>query len=89
MISTRLKITILIVIGLFSFCKNSFAEREKIDTDIQLALRMVGHQLLLMAGDSSSRVLPIQKDGNRYEIPFEVEFECRSRGPLQPLLVPW
>lgn len=75
MINTRLKIVVLVVVGIFSFCNNSFAEKEKIDTDIQLAMRLIGHQLLLSAGDSVSRVLPIQKSGNRYAIPFEVDFE--------------
>lgn len=75
MINTRLKIALLIVVGIFSFQNNSFAEKEKIDSDVQLAMRMIGHELLLSAGDSSSRVLPIQKDGNRYEISFEVELE--------------
>lgn len=75
MIKTKIKMILLVVISVFSFCNNGLAEKEKIDTDIQLAMRMIGHQLLLISGDSSSRVLPIQKDGNRYEIPFEVEFE--------------
>jgi len=44
-----------------------------------VALRMVGHELLLCAGDSTSRVLPIRREGTRYlmtfatEIPFNTE----------------
>ena len=75
MVSKRLKIALLVMVSIFSFQNDSFAEKEKIDSDVQLAMRMIGHQLLLSAGDSSSRVLPIQKDGNRYEIPFKVELD--------------
>lgn len=37
-------------------------------------MRMVGHQVLLSLGDSTSRVLPIERDGNKFKIPFESEF---------------
>ncbi|MCB0771268.1 MAG: winged helix-turn-helix transcriptional regulator [Flavobacteriales bacterium] len=35
---------------------------------------MIGHQVLLAVGDSTSRVLPIKKDGDRYRIRFGTEF---------------
>ncbi|MCF8459103.1 MAG: winged helix-turn-helix domain-containing protein [Flavobacteriales bacterium] len=35
---------------------------------------MIGHQVLLSVGDSTSRVLPIEKNGNSYSIRFEKEF---------------
>ena len=35
-----------------------------------VALRMVGHELLLCAGDSTSRVLPIRREGRRYRMTF-------------------
>ena len=41
---------------------------------IEIALRMVGHQLLLSSNDSTSRVLPIEKNGDAYRISFESEF---------------
>lgn len=75
MISQIFKITILVAISIFSFSNNSYAEKEKIAPEFQLAMRMIGHQTLLNSGDSSSRVLPIRKEGFRYEIPFESEFE--------------
>jgi len=38
-------------------------------------MRMVGHQVLLSLGDSTSRVLPIEKKGeDEYQIHFENEF---------------
>ena len=56
---------------------NSFlnAENQADETKhIKVALRMIGHQLLLNAGDSTSRVLPIVEDAGRYSIQFESEF---------------
>lgn len=38
-----------------------------------VALRMIGHELLLCAGDSTSRVLPIRREGNRYHLTFATE----------------
>ncbi|MBT8220170.1 MAG: winged helix-turn-helix domain-containing protein [Bacteroidia bacterium] len=36
---------------------------------------MIGHQVLLNSQDSTSRVLPIKKEGDRYRIEFDSEFE--------------
>ncbi|MBT8273183.1 MAG: winged helix-turn-helix domain-containing protein [Bacteroidia bacterium] len=36
---------------------------------------MIGHQVLLSSKDSTSRVLPIVKEDDRYKIQFETEFE--------------
>jgi len=40
-----------------------------------VAIRMIGHQLLLHSGDSTSRVMPVEKEGDRYKLRFESEFE--------------
>lgn len=42
--------------------------------NIEVALRMVGHQVLLSVGDSTSRVLPIKMEKGQYRIEFETEF---------------
>lgn len=44
------------------------------DSHREVALRMIGHQVLLSVGDSTSIVKPIQQEGNRYGIAFEEEF---------------
>ncbi len=44
------------------------------ERQMEVAMRMIGHQVLLAVGDSSSLVLPIQKDGERYKIRFGNEF---------------
>ncbi|NND63572.1 MAG: response regulator transcription factor [Flavobacteriaceae bacterium] len=38
---------------------------------------MIGHQILLNSKDSTSRVLPIKKEGERYRIQFESEFDFK------------
>lgn len=42
---------------------------------IMVSMRMIGHQVLLNAGDSTSRVLPIKKVGESYKIKFESDFD--------------
>lgn len=44
------------------------------EQQIEVALRMIGHQVLLHAGDSTSRVLPIEKQAGQYRVSFETEF---------------
>jgi hypothetical protein len=39
-----------------------------------VAMRTIGHHFLLSIGDSSSRVLPIEKRGQQYLIGFDTEF---------------
>ncbi len=45
------------------------------EKSVEVALRMIGHQVLLSSKDSTSRVLPIVREGGRYRIQFESEFE--------------
>ena len=42
---------------------------------IEVTLRMVGHQFLLSLGDTTSRILPILKEDDKYIVQFETEFE--------------
>lgn len=44
------------------------------DQHTEVSMRMIGHQVLLQAGDTVSRVLPVQKEGNGYVIRFEEKF---------------
>ena len=52
----------------------SQAQDSQSDQHIEVSLRMIGHQLLLNSGDSTSRVLPIKRENGKYRIPFEVDF---------------
>src|SRR6187549_1125652 len=41
----------------------------------EVLLRRIGHEILLQSGDSTSRVLPVEKiAGNEYQIRFENDF---------------
>lgn len=51
-----------------------FAQAETKDQHIKVALRTIGHQFLLDLGDSTSRVMPIEKVDGRYALKFEREF---------------
>ncbi len=45
----------------------------------QILLRKIGHELLLRAGDSTSRVMPVKKiNANEYQIRFENELTFQS-----------
>lgn len=51
---------------------NSYrGEKERSET----VMRLIGHQVLLNSGDSSSVVLPIETQGNKFRIRFASEFQ--------------
>ena len=60
---------------IFLATANVFAQSKAEEGHILVSLRMIGHQMLLNASDSTSRVLPIEKDGDRYEISFASDFK--------------
>lgn len=41
---------------------------------VEVSMRKIGHEVLLSLGDSTSRVLPIESDGNKFRIKFESDF---------------
>lgn len=56
----------------FSSCKEQTTTSLPEDAVVKVALREVGNQLLLLEGDSTSRILPVQKmTSNRYVLQFE------------------
>ena len=63
-------IAILISAVAFVNKKNEIPEKH-----VEVALRDLGHQLLLTAKDSSSRVMPVKKlNENTYQISFQNHF---------------
>ncbi|MBQ20705.1 MAG: transcriptional regulator [Flavobacteriales bacterium] len=60
----------MLIILLVSFKGTDTNEKEK---HIKVALRMIGDEFLLQVGDSTSRILPIEKHQQRYLIQFENE----------------
>jgi len=66
-------VSLIIITGLCAF---SMADKDSFELAKQeIMLRKIGHELLLQAGDSTSRVLPVKMLGeNQYQITFENEF---------------
>lgn len=50
-------------------------QAQNTDQEIKVTLRTVADEFLLQLGDSTSRILPIEKVDHRYAIHFEKEFE--------------
>lgn len=75
MIMTRFQIWIQVLFALLVFSSKIQAQALQDDTRGMVAMRMIGHQILLSMGDSSSRILPIEKEKNGYRIRFENDFE--------------
>src|SRR5262245_53028638 len=68
--SLILVIVILVTAAAFISKKQDIPEKH-----LEVVLRDLGHRLLLTAGDSTSRVLPVKKiNENRYQISFQNDF---------------
>lgn len=65
---------LLFVLMLGKNCLANKQETEVNDQHLEVSMRMIGHQLMLSFGDSTSRILPIESDENKYKIRFENEF---------------
>lgn len=66
-----MRLSMLIGLLLWTFSASSTPQEDK---HTEVSLRMIGHQILLSVGDSTSRVLPIEKDSDSYRIRFATEF---------------
>ncbi len=75
MMKSSLKILFFVLVSIFSLTTPCHAEGNIQDRHINVSMRMIGHQILLNTGDSTSRILPIEKIEDRYKISFESEFE--------------
>ncbi len=63
------------MMGLMSLAAYAAEGDDQDERLVQVALRMIGHEILLSTGDSTSVVAPISKVGGRYLIQFDTEFE--------------
>ena len=52
----------------------SSAQEDLEEKQIKVAMRMIGHEILMSMGDCDSRVLPIENIDGHYKISFEFEF---------------
>ena len=71
-----LKIFVLVLLTTFGSVSESTAQTDR--EHVEVALRLVGHEILLRAKDSTSLVLPIESEKNKFRINFE------SRFPFSP-----
>jgi DNA-binding winged helix-turn-helix (wHTH) protein len=62
------------VIGLLSLSAHAVEGNDQDERLVQVAMRMIGHEILLSTGDSTSVVAPISKVGDRYLIQFDTKF---------------
>lgn len=69
------KISTLVVAFILMFVSTGNAQSAQQERHVRVAMRMIGHQILLDANDSTSLVLPIEKEDDRYKIQFQSEFE--------------
>jgi hypothetical protein len=51
------------------------APMDRSEKDALVSMRMIGHQILLKSGDSTSLVLPVKKEDDRYIIQFGSDFQ--------------
>ena len=70
----NLIIALFLLAGMLPLMATSPMEEEVMDSRTEMALRKIGHEVLLCAGDTKSRVLPIEKVGYQYKISFASEF---------------
>ncbi|MEQ8360270.1 MAG: winged helix-turn-helix domain-containing protein [Cytophagales bacterium] len=69
--SLRKYVLLLQVLALFLIYQKAEAINSYDQKHIEVALRMIAHQVLLSSGDSTSRVLPIIEENGKYRIQFE------------------
>ncbi len=69
----RFKIIILVCIAVLTL-SGVKAQQASSESHFNVSMRMIGHEVLLSSGDSTSRVLPVQKIVDKYKIQFASEF---------------
>lgn len=74
MIKVQYRFLFLLIVNLFLLVSMTNAQLNKNEGHIEVSIRMIGHKILLHLGDSTSRVLPIEKENNQYKIRFATDF---------------
>ena len=75
MITRNFKIIFFSFICILSFVTKIDAQQGIDEGHIKVAMRVIGDKILLNAGDGVSRILAIEKEGDRYKIQFEADFQ--------------
>jgi len=69
---------LLLVIVFTQLPKIGLSNSEQSEEHIFVSMRMIGHEILLASGDSTTRVLPITKEEDRYKIQFASPLSFQS-----------
>ena len=73
----KTKIALFFFINIILFAATGYAQPGKAEKHILVSMRMIGHKVLLNSGDSSSLVLPVEKEAGGYRIRFASEFRFK------------
>ncbi|MFK7970036.1 MAG: winged helix-turn-helix domain-containing protein, partial [Bacteroidia bacterium] len=68
-------ISIFLFVALLLSFSEGYARQDSNDQHIEVAMRMIGHRVLLSSGDSTSVVLPVEQDSNQYRIRFGADIQ--------------
>jgi len=75
MIPRQIKTILLLITCTLSFVSKGHSQASPHEHEAMVVMRMIGHKVLLVNGDSSSLVMPILKEEGRYKIGFETNFQ--------------
>ncbi len=75
MIKRGYRIIFFVFVCLFLFVGKSNGQEDNHESHIQIVMRMIGDEILNDSGDCTSRVLPIEKEGDQYRISFDSSFQ--------------
>lgn len=70
-----IKVFLFVLVYQLATIAPSYAQVNSHEQHTMVAMRMVGHRLLLNAGDSVSLVMPVEKIDGRYLIQFDTELD--------------
>ena len=85
MVKRYSKIIVAFFVCFFSFFGQNFAHTDIGEKQINVTMRMIGHEVLLCSNDSESLILAIEKEEDRYKIEFSSEFEFKH-DDLRPII---
>jgi DNA-binding winged helix-turn-helix (wHTH) protein len=71
------KIIVAFFVCIISFSVQNFAHTDIGEKQINVTMRMIGHEVLLCSNDSESLILAVEKVEDRYKIEFSSDFEFK------------
>ncbi|MFK7926062.1 MAG: helix-turn-helix domain-containing protein [Bacteroidia bacterium] len=75
MTANYFKISLALLMSVFVVGTQGYAKADLDESQVKVAMRMIGHKLLLQSGDSVSRVLAVEREEERYKIELDTEFQ--------------